>query len=626
MKEHWKKFVNRMIRIVRRLGLQKRFLLLVVFAVIFPLLFLETATFFSVRRVFQLSNYENMQQELDSYNVLVNNRLREYSSVGNKIATSLYTIKMLEKTSSDKQLDDFIQTNEYYKFLDEWAGELEDYIAVEVINKRGFIAYKPYQFTDSRLEESVLFSHIMSLEERQVWLGAFKWENTDKYSSPPSRKNLQYPLIISTKVKGAYSSDYLGCVNLYIDQFLLSDLLSEVLNYREKTSSLFSEEELFFIDRSGKIVSHKDPGQIGTYIEKELKENLKQNKIDQPESKVVFLNGGREKKLVFYSESKLTGMRMVALVDYKEFYQVINQIFKMMVFFSVLVLVVAGIVSWLYFISIKKPINQIVAGMKQVEKNNFSVVVEDEGKDELNYLTQRFNKMVNRTGELIDQKISMETEKKDAELRVLEEQINPHFLYNTLDSIIWMAEWGKNQEVVKMTSSLARLLRRSISNEREVVTIAEEIDYTEAYLTIQKMRYKDKLEYRIEVEPDICQEETVKLVLQPLVENAIYHGIKYKEGKGLIEIRGCRVGTDIVLEVRDDGKGMDQDTLAHIFEKHVRDTKSNGVGVQNVQERIRLFYGAEYGLSFESEPGRGTLAVIRLPGRKEAEPDEKTRN
>ena len=169
-----------MIRIVRRLGLQKRFLLLVVCAVIFPLLFLETATFFSVRRVFQLSNYENMQQELDSYNVLVNNRLREYSSVGNKIATSLYTIKMLEKTSSDKQLDDFIQTNEYYKFLDEWAGELEDYIAVEVINKRGFIAYKPYQFTDSRLEESVLFSHIMSLEERQVWLGAFKWENTDK--------------------------------------------------------------------------------------------------------------------------------------------------------------------------------------------------------------------------------------------------------------------------------------------------------------------------------------------------------------------------------------------------------------------------------------------------------------
>ena len=159
----------------------------------------------------------------------------------------------------------------------------------------------------------------------------------------------------------------------------------------------------------------------------------------------MFLNEGRDKKLVFYSESELTGMRMVALVDYKEFYQVINQIFETMVLFSMLVLGIAGIVSWLYFISVKKPIDHIVTGMKQVEKNNFSVVVEDAGKDELNYLTQRFNKMVSRTGELIQQKISMETEKKDAELRVLEEQINPHFLYNTLDMINWIA-FERNDE------------------------------------------------------------------------------------------------------------------------------------------------------------------------------------
>ena len=610
MKEHWKKFVNRMIRIVRRLGLQKRFLLLVVFAVIFPLLFLETATFFSVRRVFQLSNYENMQQELDSYNVLVNNRLREYSSVGNKIATSLYTIKMLEKTSSDKQLDDFIQTNEYYKFLDEWAGELEDYIAVEVINKKGFIAYKPYQFTDSRLEESVLFSHIMSLEERQVWLGAFKWENTDKYSSPPSRKNLQYPLIISTKVKGAYSSDYLGCVNLYIDQFLLSDLLSEVLNYREKTSSLFSEEELFFIDRSGKIVSHKDPGQIGTYIEKELKENLKQNKIDQPESKVVFLNGGREKKLVFYSESKLTGMRMVALVDYKEFYQVINQIFKMMVFFSVLVLVVAGIVSWLYFISIKKPINQIVAGMKQVEKNNFSVVVEDEGKDELNYLTQRFNKMVNRTGELIDQKISMETEKKDAELRVLEEQINPHFLYNTLDMINWIAFERNDEKTCHIIESLSEFYRTGLNSGERIYTVRQEITHVSAYIEIQKERYQGKIKYHFDIQEETYPYEMVKVALQPLVENAIVHGIIPKGSKGNIWIAVKMENHEILFRVADDGQGLS--------EKQTMEKKSgrSSYGLRNVDARIKMYFGEDYGVRLEpGENGNGAVSVIRIPAR-----------
>ena len=160
-----------------------------------------------------------------------------------------------------------------------------------------------------------------------------------------------------------------------------------------------------------------------------------------------------------------------------------------------------------------------------------------------------------------------------------------------------------------MTSSLARLLRRSISNEQEVVTIEEEIDYTEAYLTIQKMRYQDKLEYEIEAEPDIRKEETVKLVLQ----------------KGLIQIRGFREGGDIILQVEDDGRGMDQDTLEHIFEKHVRDTKSNGVGLQNVHERIRLYYGAAYGLSFESEPGKGTVVTIRLPGGK-GEADEQKEN
>ena len=114
-------------------------------------------------------------------------------------------------------------------------------------------------------------------------------------------------------------------------------------------------------------------------------------------------------------------------------------------------------------------------------------------------------------------------------------------------------------------------------------------------------------------------------MLQPVVENAIYHGIKYKDGKGLIQIRGFREGGDIILQVEDDGRGMDQDTLEHIFEKHVRDTKSNGVGLQNVHERIRLYYGAAYGLSFESEPGKGTVVTIRLPGGK-GEADEQKEN
>ena len=199
-------------------------------------------------------------------------------------------------------------------------------------------------------------------------------------------------------------------------------------------------------------------------------------------------------------------------------------------------------------------------------------------------------------------------------MKALRSQINPHFLYNTLDSIIWMAEGGKNKEVVRMTSALARLLRQSISNDNERISLEKEVNYAGSYLTIQKMRYKDKLEYEIEVAEDIKKEKVINLILQPLVENAIYHGIKYKGSKGLIRIAGYREGDLIILKVIDNGIGMDEDTLKGIFDKSKDREGSNGVGVYNVQTRIRLYYGPEYGLRFESALGEGTTVTITIPG------------
>ena len=214
---------------------------------------------------------------------------------------------------------------------------------------------------------------------------------------------------------------------------------------------------------------------------------------------------------------------------------------------------------------------------------------------------------------LMEQNVEEQRQKRKSELKALQAQINPHFLYNTLDSIIWMAEWGKTKEVVLMTSSLAKLLRQSISNQNELVRVEEEVEYTRSYLTIQKMRYKDKLEYEILVNPEIQSKKIPKLVLQPLVENAIYHGIKYKEGKGIVCINGYKNGMHMVLEVTDDGIGMTEEQLSKIFEKRETDTRRNGVGVLNVHERIQLYYGKEYGLRFSSEEGFGTTVEIHIP-------------
>lgn len=180
-----------------------------------------------------------------------------------------------------------------------------------------------------------------------------------------------------------------------------------------------------------------------------------------------------------------------------------------------------------------------------------------------------------------------------------------------------MAEGKKNEEVVLMTASLARLLRQSISNEDEVVPIAQEIEYARGYLTIQKMRYKDKMEFQIDVDPAILHINLIKLVLQPIIENAIYHGLKYKESKGLLQVKGYMKDGNAVLQVIDNGVGMDADTLAHIYDKHKVNYQSNGVGVYNVQKRLQLYYGSDYGIVYESEAGKGTTATITIPGIQE---------
>lgn len=378
--------------------------------------------------------------------------------------------------------------------------------------------------------------------------------------------------------------------------------------------SLGDKGYIYILDENGGIVYHPQQQLIYSGMKEELIEEV----MDTEESSFLTEDG----RLYTISRSENTGWIVVGVSYVAALMEGADEARVVYLLVAVGLFAAAMFLAFLLSDEITKPIKALELSMKEVERGNFShVSLEVRDNNEIGRLSRSFNTMTREIQNLMEQTAKEQRAKRKYELKVLQSQINPHFLYNTLDSIIWMAEWGKNQEVVKMTSSLARLLRRSISNEREVVTIAEELDYTEAYLTIQKMRYQDKLEYAIEVAPDIRQEETVKLVLQPLVENAIYHGIKYKEGKGMIRIRGFREGEDILLQVQDDGRGMDRETLEHVFEKHVRDTKSNGVGVQNVHERIRLFYGAGYGLSFESEPGKGTSVLIRLPGRKEGKTD-----
>ena len=371
----------------------------------------------------------------------------------------------------------------------------------------------------------------------------------------------------------------------------------------------------FILDAKGNIVYHPQQQQLYNELQTE---NI--SLIMDTDEDTVLTGTGNNGKLYSISRSDKTGWTVVDCTNVRELLSKSRQAQSIYVLTAVVLVIVALLFSRFMARSITLPIQKLRDSMKKVQEGDFSVsdVVVD-SRNEIGSLTKSFDVMTRRIQELMEQNVHEQEQKRKSELKALQSQINPHFLYNTLDSIIWMAEGKKNEEVVLMTASLARLLRQSISNEDEVVPIANEVEYARGYLTIQKMRYKDKLEFQIDVDPSILHIPLIKLVLQPIIENAIYHGLKYKESKGLLIIKGFPKDGNAVLQVIDDGVGMDEETLAHIYDRHKVNYHSNGVGVYNVQKRLKLYYGEDYGITYESVVGKGTTATITIPGRQEGQ-------
>ena len=375
-------------------------------------------------------------------------------------------------------------------------------------------------------------------------------------------------------------------------------------------SSMGDKGYVFILDQDGNIVYHPQQQQLYNELQTE---NI--SLVMNAESDIVTAESGDDEKIYALSRSKTTGWTIVGCMNMSELLRNSRQTRSIYVLVAMGLIIVALLISSIIAKNITLPIQKLRDSMKSVQKGNFHIEVISD--NEIGSLTRSFNVMTHRIQDLMEQNVKEQEQKRKIELKALQSQINPHFLYNTLDSIIWMAEGKKNEEVVIMTASLARLLRQSISNEEELVTIGQEVEYVRSYLTIQKMRYKDKLEFKIDVDPYITHVPIIRLVLQPIVENAIYHGLKYKDSRGLLTVHGYRKDENVVIDIIDDGVGMDEETLKHIYDKHKVNYHSNGVGVYNVQQRLVLYYGKDYGIIYHSEKGKGTTASVVIPGKQE---------
>ncbi len=300
-----------------------------------------------------------------------------------------------------------------------------------------------------------------------------------------------------------------------------------------------------------------------------------------------------------------------------------KQIRRFMVVCSILigVLILVVAVSAVMIVSgILQPIRQLNQATEKIAQGDFNARAQVVSDDEIAELAVSFNKMAGNMQSLIDKVKEDERKMRKADLRLLQEQIQPHFLYNTLDTIVWLIESNEPDEAVTMVVTLSDFFREILSKGKEFISIQEEEKHISSYLQIQEMRYRDILEYDIQLDQVIYKYQILKLTLQPVVENALYHGIKYKRAKGCIHIHGEKEGEIIRLTVRDDGVGMDEEELEQLrqqIEKPCQETEK-GFGLANVNERIHMYFGYEYGMKIQSEKGKGTTVEIVIPAILEA--------
>ncbi len=366
----------------------------------------------------------------------------------------------------------------------------------------------------------------------------------------------------------------------------------------------------------------------GNFESKTVKEEYKLDKEtlhslqmeDKENGQFTYKSSVGENMIVIYDTLDSNNWKLAAVVPESEILNKVNYIKHFTILLIVILAFFAIFLANFIGRFISKPIQKMANQMAGFNQKNLDLDYDVTGPEEMKILHNGFKELIVRIHTLMEQIQLEQEEKRQLEFAIMHAQINPHFLYNTLYSIKGLCDMGLNQDASQMISALSSFFRIGISKGREIISIQEEIEHIQHYLYIQEMRYGDDFTYQIDVDEGILPYNIIKLSLQPLIENAIYHGVKQKRGKGKITIKGSQSGTDILLEVTDDGQGIEKGKLDEIrreMESSYQDKKAFiGIGLKSVNERIKIHFGKEYGLTILSEPGHGTTVRMRIPKTK----------
>ncbi len=400
---------------------------------------------------------------------------------------------------------------------------------------------------------------------------------------------------------------------------LLVDMdYSGISRMMEQINASGNGQYFYLCDGNGKIIYHPHQVQLDNGMQSES--SVKAAKSDE---KIYdeYVDGIHRKVIV--NSISYTGWKLVGVMPYSIFTTKMTDLKQFVLVLSLLMAMMLAFINRVVAVRISSPVMKLNNSVTQYEKGTEPHIFIG-GSKEIRHLGRSIQESYSQNLSLMKKVVWEQNERRKSELDVLQSQINPHFLYNTLDSITWMIEGEKNEEAAFMITQLAKLFRISLSKGHTIISIRDELQHAQSYMNIQKIRYKNKFEVIFDTDPEILDCCVVKLVLQPVLENAINYGIREMDGCGRIEIHGKKADNMIILSVSDNGMGIPEDEIAFLLKDTNRVRKrGSGVGLVNVNNRIKILFGERYGLYIESELDEGTTVYIKLPAIEYTEENRK---
>lgn len=437
------------------------------------------------------------------------------------------------------------------------------------------------------------------------------WSSNRKYEDMLNSAMVASEFSLDFKKDYDYETYLLIVENKTLDESKLGEMLEEANRIVDGLEELTDSKE----NRNRLASAKKYLNNLQIYkerIEQNLKDGNKyENNIEIWENDVQIVTALMRETIFQYIYYEIKDIQK-ARTEYQDFFM---QMIRFSIIAFALILILITFLSYYIPLSITHPIRKLSEVTDQVAKGDLTVRSDVRSGAEVSVLNDSLNTMIDKINELLEQVKTEQGRLRKAEFELLKSQINPHFLYNTLDTIVWLAEAGEQKKVVDMVGSLSDFFRTSLNQGKDMVSVKEELQHSRSYLEIQQVRYQDILQYEIQVPETLFCYLIPKITIQPLVENALYHGIKNKRGIGKIMITGKREKDYFVLIVEDNGAGMSRERLEVVREgmNQKSQTEKDIYALYNVNERIRLNFGQKYGLSIDSVLGEGTTVQVMLP-------------